>query len=465
MTTIGETLPVATLRARIAGEIVGPGDERWDASRQAYNLTIDQRPDLVALPADASDVVRIVEFAREHGFRIAPQRTGHNAGPLGALNGAILLKTDALQGVEIDPATRRAWVGSGSKWKNLVPRAAELGLVGPHGSSPEVGIVGYALGGGVGWYARTLGLAANNVTAIELVTADGQLRTVDADHDPELFWALRGGGGNFGVVTRLQLQLHPISEVYAGQLFYPWERAAEVLHTWLDWTRTAPENVTSVARLLQLPDFEDIPEMLRNRSFAMVNAVVIGDEAHGAELFEPLRKLAPELDTFGMMSPAGIGDLHLDPPDPAPYASGGQMLGELDSTAIDRFLAAAGPGSGSPLVVADIRHVGGALRRERPDQGSLGTFDAAYLTDIVGLALDDDGHRASRAHLEVVAEAFAPYETGRAYLNFTEEPTDPARFYTPAAWARLRAAKLAYDPGSLIRANHPIPPASEAPER
>jgi hypothetical protein len=454
-----ENTPLTALRARFRGALIEPGDVGWDGATQAFNLAFVQEPALVAVPADEGDVIAIVNFARQRGMRVAPQRTGHNAEPLGAMDDVVLVKTDALRGVEIDAERRIARVRAGSKWEDVLPRASELGLAALHGSTADVSVAGYSLGGGVGWYARKHGLATNSVTAIELVTADGRLRRVDHDHDPELFWALRGGGGNFGIVTALEIRLYPIAGVYAGVLFFPWERASEVLHAWRDWTESVPDEVTSVGRILQFPPLPELPDTIRGRRFAMVDAVVIGDERHGTELLRPLRELGPEMDTFAMVPPAAIAELHMDPPEPVPYTAGGMMLGELPREAIDAFVEVAGPGSGSPLLIAEIRHVGGALRHAQPHHGALATFDAAYLTLGVGMVLDDETYRASHERLELLAGAFAPYDTGREYLNFAERPTDPARFYTPEVYGRLRAVKAQWDPEELFRANHPIAPA------
>lgn len=450
----------ASLRRRLSGEVVSPGEPGWDAATQAFNLAFAQEPALVALPENERDVIEIVRYAEASGLQVAPQRTGHNAEPLGEMDDVLLLRTDRLQGVEIDARRRLARVRSGAKWAAVVPQASELGLGALHGSTPDVSIAGYSLGGGVGWYARKLGLATNSVTAIELVTADGELRRVDHEHDPELFWALRGGGGNFGVVTALEFRLYPIAEVYAGVLFFPWQRSSEVLHAWQEWTRDVPDELTSVGRILQFPPLPEIPEPLRGGQFVVVEAVHAGTEAEGAELLRPLRELGPALDTFAMVPPAGIAELHMDPPDPVPYAGEGLMLGELDGEAIDRFVAAVGPESGSPLLSAEIRHLGGALGRSAPDHGALATLDASYLTFGVGMALDEGMTSAVRAQLDVVAAALAPYDTGRQYLNFTEDHTDPARFYRGGVYERLREVRSRVDPHELFRANHPIAPAS-----
>ncbi len=448
-----------SLRSRFRGAVIEPGRDGWDAATQAFNLTVAQQPALVAVPADAEDVTTIVEFARANGMQVAAQRTGHNAEPLGALDEVILVKTDALQGVDIDVERKLARVASGSKWADVVPPASDLGLAALHGSTPDVSVAGYSLGGGVGWYARKIGLSANSVTAIELVTADGRLRRVDADNDPDLFWALRGGGGSFGVVTALEVQLYSIPDIYAGVLFYPWERSSEVLHAWLEWTAGVPDEVTSVGRILQFPPLEEIPEPLRGGRFVIGEAVYLGDEAAGSDILKPLRDLGPALDTFAMVPPVGLAELHMDPPSPVPYTGEGQMLGPLDGEAIDRFVAAAGPESGSQLVSAEIRHVGGALSRPQPHHGALSTFDAEYLTFGVGMVMDEPMYLANRRQLDRIAEAVGPYENGRSYLNFAERRVDPARFYTPSVYRRLREVKRTFDPDDLFRANHPIAPA------
>jgi hypothetical protein len=408
MTAIETTTSLDRLRRRVRGNVIEPGGTGWDAATQAFNLAFTQEPALVALPRDERDVVTLVDYAREHGLQVAPQRTGHNAEPLGAMDDVILVKTDRLQGVEIDVERRIARVRSGSKWASVVPRASELGLAALHGSTPDVSVAGYSLGGGVGWYARKLGLASNSVTAIELVTADGQLRRVDADDDKELFWALRGGGGNFGLVTALEVQLYEIPEIYAGVLFFPWERSAEVLQAWLEWTRTVPDEVTSVGRILQFPPIPEVPEPLRGGKFAVVEAVVMGSEAWGSELLQPLRALGAAMDTFAIVPPVGLSELHMDPPEPVPYTGEGMMLGDLTPAAIDAFVAAAGPQSRSPLVSAEIRHVGGALSRSAPRHGALATFDASFLTFGVGMVLDDETYSANRDQLAMLRSALKP---------------------------------------------------------
>jgi FAD binding domain len=290
-----------TLRAAIAGEVFLPGDPGYDQARRAWNLAVDERPAVVVEAETAADVAQAVRFARSLGMRIAPQGTGHGAGPLESLEGALLLRTPRMQGVRIDPATHTARAGAGAVWRDVTIPAGEHGLAALAGTSADVGVTGYTLGGGMGWLARRYGLAANSVTAVELVTPDGRLVRADADHEPDLFWAVRGGGGSVGVVTALEMRLYPVRELYAGVLFFPIDRSAEVLHAWRLWTGTVPDEVTSFGRIVRFPPLPEVPEPLRGRAFALVEAAYLGSAPAGVELIQPLRQLGPELDTFALI--------------------------------------------------------------------------------------------------------------------------------------------------------------------
>jgi FAD/FMN-containing dehydrogenase len=461
MSIIERPYGLASLTESLSGSVAFPDHPSWDAAREAYNLAVDQQPAAVAFPANAPDVQAIVDYARQRGLRIAPQRTGHNASPIESLEGVVLLKTDRLDEVVIDRDALRARVGAGVKWEKVVPRASALGLAALHGSTPDVSIAGYGLGGGLGWYGRKHGLFTNSITAIELVTADGQLRRVDAANEPELFWALRGGGGNFGVVTALEFRLFPISELYAGAFFFPWERSAEVLHAWREWVPTVPDEVTSVGRIMQFPPLELIPEGLRGRSFAIVHAYSLGTVAEGIERLAPIRALGPAIDTVRMVPPVELSEMHMDPPDPLPYWGEHLVLGDVPHSAIDDFAAAAGPGSGSNLISAEIRHVGGALGRGGEGHGALDRLPGEFVYFGVGLASSEDEEATTRRSLHRVTETLRPFRSG-SYLNFEEDPADPASFYGEETYRRLRAVKAAVDPEELVLANHPIRPAGRS---
>jgi FAD/FMN-containing dehydrogenase len=446
----------AILDARLEGRVVQPGGGDWDLARQAFNLSVDQRPELVAFPAHAEDVARVVRAAKQAGLRIAAQRTGHAATPLGDLEGTVLLKTSAMTGVELDAAARHTRVNAGAQWQDVVPAAAEMGLAALHGSAPDIGIVGYSLGGGVGWYVRKLGMQTNSVTAVELVTADGELVRADADNEPELFWALRGGGGNFGVATAIEFDLHDVGPLYAGVMFFPFERASEVLHTWREWIGSVPEELTSIGRLMQFPPLEMVPEPFRGRSFALVEAVFMGGEDEGVELLRPLRELGPEMDTFAAVPPTALAEMHMDPPDPVPFVGGDAMLGELSAKALDDVLEAAGPGSGSPLLSVELRHLGGAAGRSEPHHGALSSFDGSILVFSVGMAPDSGAAAAMEAQLTRISEVCEPLYAGRRYMNFIEASVEPSECFDAETLERLRRVKAEVDPDGMFLANHPI---------
>jgi FAD/FMN-containing dehydrogenase len=450
---------VQSLRDRLSGTVVAPGETDWDAARRAWNLVPDQRPVAVAFPHNREDVVAIIEFARAQGLKAAPQATGHFAGPLGPLEDAILVKTSRLRGAEVDARTRRARVQAGAQWMDVTVPAAEHGLAALAGTAPDVGIVGYTVGGGLSWLGRRYGFAANSVTAAELVTAEGETVRADSENEPDLFWAIRGGGGSFGIVTELEFRLFPVAELYAGDLFWPFERASEILHAWREWVDTVPVELTSVGRLLQLPPLPEIPEPFRGRSFVVVEAAHIGTEAEGQELLRPLRELEPELDTLATIQPPGLEALHMDPPEPVGGIGDGALLDTLPGKAVDALAEVAGPGSGSPLLSVEVRHLGGALSEPSPDHGAVGSVQAGFAMFAVGIAVDAETAAAADAHVKRVRETLRPWESGRTYFNFTERRVETHGLFSSEAVDRLRQIKHRFDPGELFRVCHPVSPA------
>jgi FAD/FMN-containing dehydrogenase len=453
---IRPAVDVTPLRARLEGEVVVPGDDGWDEARQAWNLAVDQRPAAVALPTTAADVVAIVEFAREHGLRVAPQGTGHNAPALGSLEWTVLVKTSRMRGVTIDPDARIARAEAGVIWIEVVQAAAEHGLAALAGSSPDVGVVGYTLGGGLSWLARKHGIGANQVTAVEIVTADGRFIRADRDNEPDLFWAVRGGGGAFGVVTAIEFNLFPIEEVYAGILWFPVERAAEILNAWRAWTDALPDELTSVGRILQFPPIPEIPEPVRGKSFVVVEAIYLGDEEEGATLLEPLRALGPVMDTVATMPIAGLSHLHMDPEEPVPGVGDGGMLVDVDEELIDALVAQS---VGSPLLSVEIRHLGGAVGRPHATHGAVAAFEAPFLTFAVGLTPTPESKEVVEEAVAWVRRALEPWEAEHTYMNFAESRRNAKTLFTEQAYHRLRRIKAAYDPTDVIRSNHPIAPA------
>jgi FAD/FMN-containing dehydrogenase len=436
--------------------IVEAGDAGYDEARTAWNLAADQRPAAVAMPESGPQVAEAIRYARAAGLRVAPQSTGHAAHPMGGLEDALLLRTSRMRSVRIDPVARTARACGGAWWSDVSGAAAEHGMAALAGSSPDVGVAGYTLGGGMSWLARRHGFAANHVRAIELATADGELVRADAREEPELFWALRGGGGSFGVVTAIEMELLPISEVFAGMLLFPIERASEVLAAWRAWTEGVPEDVTSCGRLLWLPPIAEIPEPLRGRAFAGIEAVMVMDPAAATALLADLRALAPEMDTFGVLPVHELSHLHMDPEHPVPAIGDGMLLDDLTEPGIEALLATVGGDQRSPLVSYEIRHCGGALARMEPTHGAVGAIDAGFACFGVGITPVPEAVAAVEGALDAVGSALAPWRSGRAYANFAERRTPGDRLFGPSTHRRLRAVKAAYDPENVFRANHPV---------
>jgi hypothetical protein len=445
----------------LRNKVVLPGDARFDDARRAWNLAVDQRPAAVAFPESAAEVAAAVGYAAERGWRVAAQGTGHNAGPLGPLADTMLLRTDKMRGIRIDPQARTARVQAGVVWLDVVQAAARHGLAPLAGSSPDVGVTGYTLGGGLSFLGRKHGLAASNVTAAEVVTADGRLVRADAEHEPDLFWALRGGGGSFGVVTALEFRLFPHTQAYAGALWYPIGRAPEVLHAWAELTRgPVPDELTTIGRLLNFPPIPQIPEPVRGQSFVIVEAYHLGDPAQADALLGPLRALGPVNDTITTVPMPALSHLHMDPEQPVPGVGDGMTIDRLPAEAIDAFVGAAGPGAAFPLLSVEVRHLGGEFARPRPGNGALACLNADYMLFAVSMTPVPELVSPVMAQVQAVKDALAPWAAGQMYLNFAETTDPTAPFWTEQTYQRLRHIKAVVDPRDLIRANHPIPPAA-----
>ncbi|HEV2062896.1 MAG TPA: FAD-binding oxidoreductase [Solirubrobacteraceae bacterium] len=444
---------VDRLRAQVVGDVVAAGDDDYATARLAWNLTATQQPALVVVPDRPDDVLNTVRFATEHGLRVAAQGTGHNAMPLGEMRDTILVKTHRMRGVEIDVENRIARVEAGALWMDVTGPASEHGLAALAGSSPDVGVVGYSLGGGMGWLARKLGLQANSVTAIEVVTADGRLVRADEHEHADLFWALRGGGGNFGVVTAMEFRLYALESIVGGAMIWPAERSREVLHTWNEWTKTAPDEVTTSARIMNIPDMEGVPDIVRGRALVVIDGAVIGSPEEADAILAPLRALAPEIDMFGPVPPVALSYIHMDPEEPVPGDSESAMLDDATAALIEQLVEHFE--QSAMLLLVELRHAGGALARAQHDHGALAKLDGGYVFFAAGMSVPEIAEPL-RAQLEALKAAVDGHGNGRNYANFTEVKADAASFYGAATLARLRAVKSVYDPGNLFRANHEI---------
>jgi len=443
---------------RIDGRVATPGDADWDQARLAWNLAVDQRPEAVVFAESAADVAATVSFAAANGLRVAAQGTGHGAGPLPPLEGTILLKTERMRGIAIDPEERTARVEAGVLSLELAEAAGEHGLASLPGSSPDVGVVGYTLGGGLSWLGRQYGFACNSVVGIDVVTAAGERRSVTAADDPDLFWALRGGGGGYAIVTSLHLSLLPIAEVYGGILIFPAELGAGAFRAYRDWAVTAPEEVTSVARLLRPPPIPDVPEPLRGVPLITIDACFTGDRATGDELIAPLRAIGePIMDTFGPMPAAGLCRIHMDPEQPVPGLTGQTPIAELTDEAIEAFVAnGPGPETGSTLLLAELRHLGGALARRGEGAGALDKLDFPFVMEAVGALMAPDAGETVPRDLARLDRALAPFRAAGGYFNFIDSPCDVDAILPAETCSRLTAVKRAWDPDGTIVANHAV---------
>jgi hypothetical protein len=372
---------------------------------------------------------------------------------MGNLDDTILVKLHLLRSITIDAEARTARAGAGTIWIDVVEAAAEHGLAALAGSSPDVGVVGYTLGGGLSWLGRKHGIGANQVTAIEVVTADGRLHRVDRDEQPDLFWALRGGGGNFGVVTALEFRLFPISEVYAGILWFPVDRAGEILAEWRAWSDGLPDETTSVGRILQLPPIDEIPEPVRGKSFVVVQVIHAGSEEEGRELVAPLRGLGPVMDTVAVMPIASLSSLHMDPDHPVPGSGDGMALDDIDAGTIDAIVSCT---VGAPILSVEIRQLGGAIGRSSSEHGALASLDAPFIMFAIGMAPTPEALEAVESSVASLCAALEPWEAPHTYLNFAETKRNPRSLWTETSYQRLRRIKKAVDPRNVIRANHEL---------
>jgi len=445
------TSALARLDAALQGRAVGPDDAAWDEARTAWNLAVDQRPAVVAEARSVDDVQQVVRFAAANGLRVAAQGTGHGAPAVPSLDGAVLLRTGALDAIAIDADARVARLGAGATWGPVAAAAGEAGLAGLAGTSPSVGVTGYTVGGGAGWLVRRHGLAAWTLRAAEVVTAGGDVLRVDDAEHADLLWVLRGGGAAV-VVTALEVDLVALPEAYAGGLWWPVERAPDVLAAWAAALPELPTEVTSIGRLLNVPDLPMLPEPVRGRSFVVVEAAVAGDATLADALLRPLRALSPAMDTFAAMGPAGLGAVHGDPPAPVPGAGGGALLHELPPAALEAMVAAAGAGSGTALIGVEVRHLGGAVADGAGVPAVLDRIAEPFASFAVGLAADPASRAATEASLADVAEAFAPWTSTRTLPTLADAPIDPVAAYGDAA-ARLRDVERTYDPDGLIVVN------------
>ena len=439
----------------IRGRVATSNDADWDEARQAWNLAADQRPPAVAFVESADDTAKAIKFAAENDLKVAGQGTGHGAVAIGSLGDAILIKTERMRGIEVGDGTAR--IEAGVLAEEIGGAAHEKGKSFLPGTSPNVGVTGYSLGGGLSWFGRKYGWACNHVTAIELVTADGEARTVDADSDPDLFWALRGGGGGYAIVTALHLDLFPVAEAYAGALLFPPEVTEDGLRRYRDWTAEAPEEVGSMVRMLNLPPIPDIPEEIRGKKWLAITACCLGTSEEGEKVIAPLREIGEAaMDSFDQIPATALTRIAMDPEPPVPGLGHHATLSELPDEAIDAFVRAAGPETDSPLLVAELRHLGGALQRPAENAGALDKLDAEFVMLGIGMLMDPALRDPIEGQLDKLHDAIKPWAADGGYYNYAERPCDVEAILPEETCKRLSDVKRSWDPDNRIVANHSV---------
>lgn len=428
------------------------------ADTAGFQLASPHRPSIVVGVTSAADVVAAVRYATANDLPVGVQATGH--GRSVAIDGGVLIDTSRMAGVRVDGAVAR--VEAGAVWGDVVAAAAKAGLAPLNGSAPGVGVVGYTLGGGLGLLARRYGYAADHVRAIELVTADGKPHRVTATEEPDLFWALRGAGANFGVVTAIELELVELTHLYGGTLFFDTDQIPAVIAAYRAWTRTVPDELTSSLVTLPMPDLAQIPQPVRGRFVVRVHIAYLGDAATGERLVEPLRAIGPRLiDSLREMPYPESHTIHNEPTMPHAYLGDNLRLRELDPAMLDEVFVISGPDA-PVMCVVDIRHLGAAASRPPEVANAVHRDDSAYLLRILSPCTAADADVVRDVHRRFF-EAAKPWSTGRA-LNFVYRPgtgtteAELREIHGDAAYDRLRAVKAAYDPANTFRINHNIVP-------
>jgi FAD/FMN-containing dehydrogenase len=419
-----------------------------------FNTAVTHRPDVVVAATSAEDVATAVRGAAAEGRRVAVQATGHGAAA--PVEGGVLVSTRHLQEVRVDPVARVARVGAGVRWRAVIDAAVPHGLAPLSGSSSGVGVVGYTLGGGMGHLARRHGFAADHVRAVELVTASGRVARVTAASDPELFWALRGGQGRFGIVTALEFGLVPVPRFFGGAMVFTGPAVSEVLHAFAAWAPTLPEEVTTSVALLRLPPLDSVPPPLRGVVSLALRFGSTGSAEEGEALLAPVRAVAmPVLDSVGPMSYAAVDSIHMDPTEPLPAVSRGGLLHALPTEAVEALLAVAGPDVDVPLAMAELRLMGGALARPAAVPNAVAGREGAFSLNVVAPApppLLETAHAVTAG----VVSALAPWSPGTSLANFGGHGSDPATTWRPDVLARLQRVKDDVDPGDLFGGALPV---------
>ncbi|MFI6732514.1 FAD-binding oxidoreductase [Nonomuraea sp. NPDC050451] len=446
------------LPVTLQGRALLPEDDGYSDETRTYNLRIDVRPGVVIAAASARDVQPAVRLAAAKGAPIAAMATGHAMQPVPIGPDAVLVSTRAMRGITVEAEARTARIEAGVTWGEAVAEITKFGLAPLNGASPSVGVVGFVLAGGHSpTLGRAYGYAADHVNSIEVVTADGKLRTVTAVSDPELFFGLRGGKGNFGIVTAVEIELFPITTLYGGSIFFPGKSATAVLDAYREWVKTVPDSMSSSAALLRMPDAPTLPEPLRGKQVVSIRISCTDPSENAAALVEPLRTVTtPIMDTVREMPYADCASIHSDPVDPTAVLERAGLLRELTPETVDALVAVTEETTAPPDLL-EIRHLGGAFARQPGVPNAISYRDAAFTLFIANIGGSIDANAIESAQTMAI-ERLRPWCTGYTLLSFMSDADTTEQGYTPEVYRRLASLKQRVDPFNLFRLNHNICP-------
>ena len=451
------TIDLARLRAAFDGQVIAPDDPGYDQARVLFYGGWDRHPGAIARPTDAAGVARVVTLARDAGLELAVRSGGHSTAGHSTTEGGIVLDLSAMDGLEIDPEGRTAWAQAGLTAGAYTAAVGKHGLATGFGDTGSVGIGGITLGGGVGFLVRKFGMTIDSLLAAEVVTADGRILQVDGEHHPDLFWAIRGGGGNFGVATRFQFRLHELPSIVGGMLLLP--ARAEVVEGYVAAADAAPEELSGIANVMVAPPMPFLPEAAHGQLVVLALLCYAGDAEAGERALAPFRALAEPL--ADMLQPMSYAEMFA--PEEEEYhptaVSRTMLVDTVDrevAGAIMRHLEA----SDAPVRVAQLRVLGGAMARVPADATAFAHRDSRIMVNLAAFYEGPDDRVVRQAWVDEFAAALHQGDS-RAYVNFLgdEGPDRVHEAYPGSTWDRLAEVKRRYDPGNLFRLNQNIPPA------
>ncbi|CAN5705852.1 FAD-binding oxidoreductase [soil metagenome] len=450
---------VSKLQESMTGSILLPDHPDFEAAWQPWSIGAIHQPFLIAVTETASDIMVAVRFARDFDLPVGVQATGHGAQV--PVTGGILINTSRMIGVVVDADAQTARVEAGAKWAHVLPDAQKFGLAPLSGSTTDVGVVGYSLGGGLGWMARKYGFAADHILAMDVVTANGELIRVSADSFPDLFWAMRGGSGNFGIVTAMEFRLFPVETFFGGSIFYPLSEGRAIFAAYDKWIETLPEDVTASIAIFRFPPLPFLPEPLQGQDVVKISAVAICDE--GEELVAPMRSImTPLMDGFARMPFSMIDMVSGDPTDPMPIMATSMTFDEITPECLDEIMRLTGPGAQTTILAMELRFIRGAAEFAGNRANAANRVGGSFLLFAAGIPFNPEMGIAIQASLAEFKAAMAPFSTGKTFLNFLEGsksgPERTADAFSPETYSYLARVKAKYDPTNRFRFNQNILP-------